>query len=68
MGRYRKRYNVRQVVMHPRIGHSVKPDVIRDKITELFCDDLKKIELFARKKVPGWDCWGNEVDSVDLPL
>jgi N6-adenosine-specific RNA methylase IME4 len=23
----------------------------------------KKIELFARQRVPGWDCWGNEVPS-----
>lgn len=22
-----------------------------------------KIELFARQKFPGWDCFGNEVDS-----
>jgi N6-adenosine-specific RNA methylase IME4 len=24
--------------------------------------DLPRIELFARQKVEGWDCWGNEVD------
>ena len=23
-----------------------------------------KIELFAREKVDGWDCWGNEIEST----
>ena len=25
--------------------------------------DLPRIELFARNKVPGWDSWGNEIES-----
>jgi len=29
-------------------------------IVEL-CGDLPRIELFARQKVKGWSCWGNEV-------
>ena len=40
--------------------HSRKPDEIRDRIVEL-CGELPRIELFARQKVDGWDCWGNEV-------
>jgi len=27
------------------------------------CGNLPRIELFARRKVDGWDCWGNEVES-----
>ena len=50
---------VRQIVMHPRLGHSVKPPVIRDRIVQLF-GDLPRIELFARQKTQGWDCWGND--------
>jgi len=42
--------------------HSQKPQVIRDMIVKM-CGDLPRIELFARQKVAGWDCWGNEVDS-----
>ena len=38
--------------------HSSKPQIFRDLISK-FGD--KKIELFAREKVDGWDCWGNEV-------
>lgn len=40
--------------------HSQKPAIVRDKIIELV-GDLPKIELFARQKIDGWDCWGNEV-------
>lgn len=25
--------------------------------------DVPKIELFARRTSPGWDVWGNEVES-----
>jgi N6-adenosine-specific RNA methylase IME4 len=31
--------------------------------------DLPRIELFARQKIKGWDCWGNEVESdINLTL
>lgn len=50
-----------------RIGaHSKKPDQVRDKIVELI-GNVPRIELFAREKTPGWDVWGNEVDS-DIEL
>lgn len=26
--------------------------------------DVPRIELFARMAVPGWDVWGNEVQST----
>ena len=51
---------VRQVVMHPRMGHSVKPPIVRESIVKLF-GDVPRIELFARQFADGWDCWGNEV-------
>ena len=51
---------VRQVIMHPRMGHSVKSPIVRDAIVKLF-GDVPKIELFARQYADGWDCWGNEV-------
>ena len=57
---------VRQVLMHPRLYHSKKPDVIREEIVRLF-GDLPRIEMFARHNYSGWDAWGNEVeDSIDL--
>lgn len=51
---------VRQVVMNKRLGHSVKPPEVRDRIVKLF-GDISRIELFARDKADGWDCWGHEV-------
>ena len=52
--------SVHQLVYEPIREHSRKPDCVRDRIVEL-CGDLPRIELFARQRVEGWDCWGNEV-------
>jgi len=41
--------------------HSEKPALVRDIIDK--CFEGEKVELFARQKVLGWDCWGNEVES-----
>ena len=61
-----KRINasIRQLIQSPVREHSRKPDEVRDKIVQLV-GDLPRIELFAREKVEGWDCWGNEV-PVDI--
>lgn len=37
-----------------------EPEEVRRRIEELF-GDVPRIELFARKRFHGWDCWGNEV-------
>lgn len=50
----------------PAGPHSEKPEVFREIIdtsTALTMVDRRKIELFARHRVPGWDAWGNEVES-----
>ncbi len=46
--------------------HSRKPMLFMDMILEV-SGDLPRIELFARRKAMGWDCWGNEVES-DIEL
>ena len=43
-----------------RTIHSKKPDEARKRIERLV-GEKEKIELFARQRVDGWDCWGNEV-------
>jgi N6-adenosine-specific RNA methylase IME4 len=53
---------VPQLIVSPVEEHSKKPDIAREKIVELM-GDIPRIELFARKRTPGWDVWGNEVDS-----
>ena len=56
----KKLNNVKSLLLADRTIHSKKPNEIRDRIIDL-CGDLPRIELFARQKVEGWDCWGNEV-------
>ncbi len=58
--------SISQVISAPRREHSQKPDEVRESIVSLM-GDLPRIELFARQKVEGWDCWGNEVES-DIEL
>ena len=52
--------SVRQLIVSRLEQHSKKPNDIRNRIVEL-CGDLPRIELFARQRTDGWDCWGNEV-------
>ena len=59
----RKSASVRELVVSQRREHSRKPDEIRDAIVEL-CGDLPRVELFCRYPAPGWDVWGNEVEST----
>jgi N6-adenosine-specific RNA methylase IME4 len=40
-------------------GHSVKPEWVYEMIETHF-PNVPKIELFARRARPGWDCWGLE--------
>lgn len=57
---------VSSIIIAPRRKHSQKPDEARERIVELF-GNLSRIVLFAREKIPGWDVWGNEVES-DIEL
>lgn len=51
-------------VLHaPRGRHSEKPPEARDRIVQLF-GDRPRVELFARDAAPGWDVWGNDVEST----
>ncbi len=59
----RKSAGVHQLIVSPIERHSKKPDEARRKIVELM-GDIPRVELFAREKKPGWDVWGNEVEST----
>jgi N6-adenosine-specific RNA methylase IME4 len=58
---------VRQLILEPRREHSRKPDRIYTDLEQL-CGDVRKIELFARQRRPGWDSWGDEVDRFPITL
>ena len=51
-----------QLIFSPLQEHSKKPAEARVRIVELM-GNLPRIELFARQQSPGWDVWGNEVES-----
>jgi N6-adenosine-specific RNA methylase IME4 len=55
-------HSVSSLIVEPLREHSRKPDCTRDRIVEL-CGDVKRVELFARTKTPGWDVWGNDVNK-----
>jgi N6-adenosine-specific RNA methylase IME4 len=59
-----KRLNadVRQAIVEPRREHSRKPDCIYGRIERLVPGPY--LELFARRRWPGWDAWGNEVPEA----
>lgn len=59
-----KRYSagVHQVIMSHIEAHSKKPEEARRRIEQLM-GDVPRIELFARRKSPGWAVWGNELES-----
>ena len=40
--------------------HSKKPEVSYEIIERLY-PEAKKLEMYARTRRKGWDCWGNEV-------
>lgn len=61
----RRAMNVKQVIFAPSRKHSAKPPEIRDRIVRLM-GNVSRIELFAREKVDGWDCLGNEIDGRDI--
>lgn len=52
-----------QVVEEVRGQHSRKPAEVRDRITRMF-PSQRKIELFARERVAGWEGWGNEYPAA----
>jgi site-specific DNA-methyltransferase (adenine-specific) len=61
----RKSASVSCIVESPRMEHSRKPGIVRDRIVELL-GDLPRIELFGREKIEGWDVWGNEAHQEAL--
>lgn len=54
---------IHQFIISPVEAHSKKPDEARKRIVRLM-GDLPRVELFARQSPPGWEVWGNEVQST----
>lgn len=59
--------NERQFLSAMRGRHSEKPEEVRKRIERMF-PTQKKIELFSRTSIEGWDTWGNECpNSIEIP-
>jgi N6-adenosine-specific RNA methylase IME4 len=52
--------DVREIILAPVREHSRKPDEFFARV-ERYCDG-PYVDLFARERRPGWDCWGDQVD------
>ena len=59
----RRSASVRQLIVAPVREHSRKPDETYARIEQLV--DGPYLELWARQRWPGWDCWGDEVDRYE---
>lgn len=62
------RSSLRNVIAHPVLKHSEKPEVFRELIETATAKmpDRSRVELFARKETPNWRCIGNELDWLDI--
>jgi N6-adenosine-specific RNA methylase IME4/ParB-like chromosome segregation protein Spo0J len=56
-------HGVRSWLEVPRRGHSEKPDEVRALVERV--SPGPRLEMFARKVVPGWTVWGNEVPVTE---
>ncbi len=51
----------------PLQDHSHKPEE-QYAVIERVSGEGSRLELFARRRQPGWDAWGNEIDSdIEIP-
>jgi N6-adenosine-specific RNA methylase IME4 len=50
--------------LHERLPHSVKPEAFMEMVERRSPGPY--LELFARRKRPGWTVWGNEVSDLYL--
>lgn len=51
-------------VIAPMTRHSEKPDEVQDRIERLV--DGPYLEIFGRRRRPGWSTVGNELDGLDI--
>ena len=53
----------RNIFLHPGLPHSQKPEDLQDSL-ELMFPERNKLEIFARRHRPGWNCIGNEAPAT----
>jgi N6-adenosine-specific RNA methylase IME4 len=59
--------NVRNTLFAPLDPlHSKKPEAAQDLLERLWPGLTPRLELFARRRRPGWACYGNQLPDSDL--
>jgi N6-adenosine-specific RNA methylase IME4 len=58
--------NVKQIIDAPIAAHSVKPQEAHRRIEMLMGTHTTRIELFARRRVPGWVTTGLDLDGTNI--
>jgi N6-adenosine-specific RNA methylase IME4 len=58
--------NVKQIIDAPIAAHSEKPLEAHRRIEMLMGSHTTKVELFARRRVPGWVTTGLDLDGVSV--
>jgi len=53
----------RNVFLSPGLPHSQKPEDLQNSL-ELMFPERNKLEIFARRHRPGWNCVGNEAPTT----
>lgn len=56
-----KRQQGKTVIIAPKGRHSEKPEEMRKMIETVSYEPY--VELFARKRSPGWTVWGNQIQE-----
>ncbi|GDX71186.1 DNA methyltransferase [Chloroflexota bacterium] len=56
---------VRRLLAAPVRAHSEKPDQFYSEVERLF-GNVRRVDVFARRKRDGWDALGDEIDGRDI--
>lgn len=62
----RVRRDIPEEVFAPIGDHSVKPELVYERVEALWPHSTNRLELFSRRRRPGWAHWGAEAPSCDL--
>ena len=63
--RGQQRTGISSVIDARRLGHSVKPDSLHTLASDF---GERRIELFARRRRAGWECYGDELPPLKWGL
>jgi len=55
----------RSVAFDLNVAHSVKPPTLQQRL-EIMFPNVDKLELFARRQIPGWTCVGDAISGKDV--